>query len=236
MFASHGGAEHPVVILGELQHCDALAVVEFLYSGEVRVRPERLEAVLSAAELLGVRPLLEGRPPARPAPAQPSPGPAVARKRRAVEESGRAARPAGRADGRQKPETASPDLDNYNDIRPDILEMIKEEQKVSERDSNWCCTALQAKLLEPSPSWSSHCGPGGAGLPGGAYCYQNQLQSMWQKCWNQNSSTYQVIQSGIPKKCYSGIFILCYPTTLNLVEVKLLDNINVAMSNAGEHF
>merc|ERR1719483_1513381 len=72
----------------------------------------------------------------------------------------------------------SPDLENYNDIRPDILEMIKEEQK--------------AKLLEPSQNWASHPGASSSSLPGGSYCYQNQLQSMWQKCWNQNASVYQV--------------------------------------------
>lgn len=78
------------------------------------------------------------------------------------------------------PSTASPDLDNYNDIRPDILEMIKEEQK--------------AKLLEPSQNWASHSGPSSSTVPGGSYCYQNQLQSMWQKCWNQNASMFQGVR------------------------------------------
>eukprot|EP00092_Neocalanus_flemingeri_P002323 GFUD01002481.1.p1 GENE.GFUD01002481.1~~GFUD01002481.1.p1 ORF type:complete len:605 (-),score=132.40 GFUD01002481.1:649-2463(-) len=74
----------------------------------------------------------------------------------------------------------SPDLENYNDIRPDILEMIKEEQK--------------AKLLEPSQNWASHSGTSSSTVPGGSYCYQNQLQSMWQKCWNQNASMFQGVR------------------------------------------
>ena len=32
---------------------------------------------------------------------------------------------------------ASSDLDNYSDIRPDILEMIKEEQKVEVEAGGW---------------------------------------------------------------------------------------------------
>jgi len=79
------------------------------------------------------------------------------------------------------PAPSPPDLDNYTDIRPDILEMIKEEQK--------------AKLLEPSQNWASHSGSSSSSsVPGGSYCYQNQLQSMWQKCWNQNASMFQGVR------------------------------------------
>lgn len=69
----------------------------------------------------------------------------------------------------------SGDLDNYSDIRPDILEMIKEEQK--------------AKMMEPNQNWSNS---SASSVPGSPYCYQNQIQNMWQKCWNQSASSFQV--------------------------------------------
>ena len=91
---------------------------------------------------------------------------------------------------------ASGDLDNYSDIRPDILEMIKEEQKVEVEDSiirsSVHLSIFQAKLMEPNHNnWSSHSSSAN-NMPGGTYCYQNQLQNMWQKCWNQNANVYQV--------------------------------------------
>ena len=88
---------------------------------------------------------------------------------------------------------ASSDLDNYSDIRPDILEMIKEEQKVEASiiRSSVDLFIFQAKLMEPNHNnWSSH--SSSANMPGGTYCYQNQLQNMWQKCWNQNANVFQV--------------------------------------------
>ena len=45
--------------------------------------------------------------------------------------------------------------------------------------------------MEPNQNWSS-LSSSSASMPGGQYCYQNQLQNMWQKCWNQNANVFQV--------------------------------------------
>jgi len=65
----------------------------------------------------------------------------------------------------------SPPNHDMADIRPDILEMIKEEQK--------------AKMMEISQGWMSS--SPSSSSPGCSLSYQNQIQSMWQKCWNKNS-------------------------------------------------
>ena len=129
-------------------------VVEYIYCGEVRVTQERLDSVMSVAEVLGIRGLLSSGPPQQPC-----------KKRRLYEEGGggggggesqrsvitcSSASNGGQsrspvvsrtstarqplpvpASGRSGGTGAAADItDNFNDIRPDILEMIKEEQKV----------------------------------------------------------------------------------------------------------
>ena len=130
-------------------------VVEYIYCGEVRVTQERLDSVMSVAEVLGIRGLLSSGPTQQPC-----------KKRRLYEEGGGGG---GGVEGQRsvitcsssasnggqarspvvsRPSTARQPLpaptsqrpggtggaaditDSFNDIRPDILEMIKEEQKV----------------------------------------------------------------------------------------------------------
>ncbi|XP_059089791.1 protein bric-a-brac 1-like isoform X2 [Tigriopus californicus] len=100
-----------------------------------------------------------------------------------------------------KPKNQIPS-DDLSDVKPGIMELIQEERR--------------AKLLEASQithSWMNHhhhqqqqqqqqkTGASGTSLsnvrresspiPGSSSCYQYQLQSMWQKCWNQNASALQ---------------------------------------------
>ena len=126
---------------------DLRLVVEYIYCGEVRVTQERLDSVMTVAEVLGIRGLLSSGPPQQPC-----------KKRRLYEEGGGEAQRSvitcsSASNGGQarspvvsRPSTARQPLpapsrpggtggtaditDNFNDIRPDILEMIKEEQKV----------------------------------------------------------------------------------------------------------
>ena len=135
-------------------------VVEYIYCGEVRVTQERLDSVMSVAEVLGIRGLLSSGQVQQPQPCK---------KRRLHEEGGggepgsqrsvitscssssasnggQARSPAvvsRTAPARQPlPAQASQrtaDItDNFNDIRPDILEMIKEEQKVGPVELSDC--------------------------------------------------------------------------------------------------
>ena len=126
-------------------------VVEYIYCGEVRVTQERLDSVMSVAEVLGIRGLLSSGQVQQPQPCK---------KRRLHEEGGggepgsqrsvitscsssasnggqsrspavvsRTA-PARQSLPAQASQRTADITDNFNDIRPDILEMIKEEQKV----------------------------------------------------------------------------------------------------------
>ena len=51
-------SDHPVIILNEMEPEDMRLVVEYIYCGEVRVTQERLDSVMSVAEVLGIRGLL----------------------------------------------------------------------------------------------------------------------------------------------------------------------------------
>ena len=126
-----------------MEQSDLALLVEYIYCGEVRVAQDRLDSVMAVAEVLGIRGLLKAETSSpckkrrlyeESQSQSPSPGesqrpvitsngggasPAVARTQRlSVSAAPSASRGAGA------------DLDNFNDIRPDILEMIKEEQKV----------------------------------------------------------------------------------------------------------
>ena len=156
-------------------------VVEYIYCGEVRVTQERLDSVMSVAEVLGIRGLLSSGQSQQPC-----------KKRRLYEEGGGESQrsvitcsPSASNGGQarspvvSRPSTARQPLsasssgrpggaggvaditENFNDIRPDILEMIKEEQKVG---PPWNFKLLmivnhkllsQAKLLEPNTNWNS---------------------------------------------------------------------------------
>ncbi|XP_035704061.1 protein bric-a-brac 1 isoform X3 [Folsomia candida] len=60
----------------------------------------------------------------------------------------------------------SPSTTGDMDIKPGIVEMIREEER--------------AKMLESAHGWL---GPGSSTL---SESYQYQIQNLWQKCWNQN--------------------------------------------------
>ena len=131
---------------------DLRLVVEYVYCGEVRVSQERLDSVMAVAEVLGIRGLLTSGPqPSKKRRLYEEGGGEAVRPTGVITSSSSSASNGGQARSPvvSRPATARAPLstpssqqrsggtaditDNFNDIRPDILEMIKEEQKVSHR-------------------------------------------------------------------------------------------------------
>ena len=134
---------------------DLRLVVEYVYCGEVRVSQERLDSVMAVAEVLGIRGLLTSGPqPSKKRRLYEEGGGEAARPTGVITSSSSASSSASNGGQARSPVVSRPataraplsapasqqrsggaaDItDNFNDIRPDILEMIKEEQKVSHR-------------------------------------------------------------------------------------------------------
>ena len=172
---------------------DLRLVVEYIYCGEVRVTQERLDSVMAVAEVLGIRGLLSSGQPQQPCKkrrlyeegggeAQRSERSVITSCSSSASNGGQARSPVGprpatarqplSATASQRPGGTADITDSFNDIRPDILEMIKEEQKVSlcpalSAALELIITLFQAKLLEPNTNWNSS---SSANLPPGM-CY-----------------------------------------------------------------
>ena len=138
-------SDHPVIILNEMDQSDLSLLVEYIYCGEVRVAPERLDSVMAVAEVLGIRGLLkaEANSPCKKRRLYEDNPPESQRSViTSISSNGAGASPvlprAPRLSVSSPAAAASrqtgADLDGFNDIRPDILEMIKEEQKVGRND------------------------------------------------------------------------------------------------------
>ena len=154
---------------------DLRLVVEYVYCGEVRVSQERLDSVMAVAEVLGIRGLLTSGPqPSKKRRLYEEGGGEAVRSTGVITSSSSSSSASNGGQARSpvvsRPATARAPLstpasqqrsgaditDNFNDIRPDILEMIKEEQKVGMDMSNVNHKyKFQAKLLEPNTNWSS---------------------------------------------------------------------------------
>ncbi|XP_043189664.1 protein bric-a-brac 2-like isoform X2 [Amphibalanus amphitrite] len=184
---------HPIVVIEDVSHADMQAIVQFMYKGEINVAEQQLPSLLKVAEALKIRGLAdvpEGETVTRRAAPEPQ-------RRQASAEAGGSPEPAaaGRAPPQvgQTPErppqgpamppgtTAEPRpapapsqapahsrASDDTEIRPAIIEMIKEEERAMMMENN-------------SSSWNSPPEP----------TFQHQLQQAWQKSWNQQQSLLQ---------------------------------------------
>lgn len=178
---------HPIVILQDIKYCDLKAIVDYMYRGEVNVSQDQITALLKVAETLKVRGLTDmsgensvlpkSRAPKRAMSDEPE---SLIKTRRFTDERSSVSSPRRGPitppDALVAPEPSQhlvppPHHDEPIEIRPEIAEMIREEER--------------AKLLENSHAWLS---PSTSSI---ADSYQYQLQSMWQKCWNTNQSLVQ---------------------------------------------
>ncbi|XP_046995611.1 protein bric-a-brac 1-like isoform X1 [Schistocerca americana] len=63
--------KHPIVILKDVCHKELVAILQFMYQGEVNVRQEELGAFLKTAELLQIKGLTGNEPPSEDVPPTP---------------------------------------------------------------------------------------------------------------------------------------------------------------------
>lgn len=63
--------KHPIVILKDVCHKELVAILQFMYQGEVNVRQEELGAFLKTAELLQIKGLTGNEPPSDDVPPPP---------------------------------------------------------------------------------------------------------------------------------------------------------------------
>lgn len=57
--------KHPVIIFRNVKFEDLVAIVDFMYHGEVNVEQEQLSSFLTTAEMLAVQGLTDGSGPAK---------------------------------------------------------------------------------------------------------------------------------------------------------------------------